>query len=317
MQQEVLSVGVDRALYPWLCALCPFASHELQFKSMVLIRNISDTALLAAVYRARESERAAPLFTDPFARRLAGDRGEDIARSLVFSEKNSWSWFARTYVFDELINKQIAAGCDMVVNLAAGLDARPYRMTLPASLKWVEVDLSEITDYKEDLLKDEQPRCELERVRLDLANVTARRELFSRLATDGRKALVISEGLMIYLTPEGVSSLAEDLSAQASFRYWLLDIASPALLKMMLKKMGQPFAQASAPLKFAPSEGPDFFKAHGWQPLEVRSMLHTAGSLKRLPFMLSFVYHLQKSEAFQAKRPWGGACLLENLSNAN
>ena len=87
---------------------------------------------------------------------------------------------------------------------------------------------------------------------------------------------------MIYLTPERAGTLAQDLSAQASFRYWLLDIASPALLKMMLKKMGQPFAQASAPLKFAPSEGPDFFKAHGWQPLEVRSMFHTAGSLKRL-----------------------------------
>ena len=284
---------------------------------MALIRNISDTALLAAVYRARESESATPLFNDPFARRLAGDRGEEIARSLAFSEKNSWSWFTRTYLFDELINKQIAAGCDMVVNLAAGLDARPYRMRLPASLKWVEVDLSEITDYKQDLLKDEQPRCELESVRLDLADVTGRRELFSRLATKAGKALVVSEGLMIYLTPEGAGTLSQDLSAQAAFRYWLLDITSPALLKMMQKKMGQPFAQASAPLKFAPSEGPDFFKAHGWQPREARSLFHTAGSLKRLPLMLSFFYHLQKSEAFQAKRPWGGACLLENLSSTN
>lgn len=284
---------------------------------MALIRNISDTALLAAVYRARESERADPLFRDPFARRLAGDRGEDIARSLVFSEKNSWSWFTRTYVFDQLINKQIASGCDMVVNLAAGLDARPYRMTLPASLKWIEVDLPEITDYKEDLLKDEQPRCSLERVRLDLANVPARRDLFSRLAIDARRALVISEGLIIYLTAEAAGTLADDLSAQPSFRHWLLDLASPALLKMMQKKMGQPFAQASAPLKFAPSEGPDVFKAHGWQPQEVRSMFHTAGSLKRLPLILAFFYQLQKSEAFQAKRPWSGACLLKNISITN
>ena len=86
-------------------------------QAMALIRNISDTALLAAIYRARESERADPLFSDPFARRLAGERGEQIARSLVFSEKNAWAWFARTYVFDQLINQQIAAGCDLVVNL--------------------------------------------------------------------------------------------------------------------------------------------------------------------------------------------------------
>src|ERR1700741_2985158 len=141
---------------------------------MALIRNISDTALLAAVYRARESERAVPLFRDPFARRLAGERGEQIARSLAFSEKNAWAWFTRTYLFDHLINQQIAKGCDVVVNLAAGLDARPYRLTLPSSLKWVEVDLPEITDYKEELLKDDQPRCEWERVRLERADVWAR-----------------------------------------------------------------------------------------------------------------------------------------------
>jgi hypothetical protein len=30
---------------------------------------------------------------------------------------------------------------DMIVNLAAGLDARAYRMQLPKTLKWVDVDL--------------------------------------------------------------------------------------------------------------------------------------------------------------------------------
>lgn len=271
--------------------------------------------MLAAVYRARESERAEPLFRDPFARRLAGERGEQIARSLVFSEKNAWAWFARTYLFDQLINQQIAAGCDTVINLAAGLDARPYRLALPASLKWIEVDLPEITDYKEELLKDEQPRCQLERVRLDLADVAVRRALFSRLGAAAQQALIISEGLIVYLTSEAVGALAEDLARPASFKYWLLDLASPALLKMMQKKMGQPLAQASAPLKFAPPEGPDFFRSYGWQTREVRSMFHTAGSLKRLPLVLSFFYRLQKSDAFQAKRPWSGACLFENVSS--
>jgi methyltransferase (TIGR00027 family) len=284
---------------------------------MALIRNISDTALLAAVYRARESERADPLFRDPFARRLAGDRGEDIARSLVFSEKNAWSWFTRTYVFDQLINQQIASGCDLIVNLAAGLDARPYRMTLPASLKWIEVDLPEITDYKEELLQDEEPRCALQRVRLDLADVAARRNLFVRLSAGARQALIISEGLIVYLTAEAAGTLAKDLSAQASFQHWLLDLASPALLKMMQKKMGKPLEQGDAPLKFGPEEGPDFFKPYGWRVIEAHSMFHAAGRLKRLPLLFAFFYHLNKSEAFQPNRPWSGACLLENVSSNN
>src|ERR1700740_2767125 len=139
------------------------------------IRHISDTARWAAVYRARETERKKPVFRDPLARRLAGERGEQIAKATRFHEKHSWSWVTRTYLFDSIIRKQVAQGADMVVNLAAGLDTRPYRMELPPSLKWVEVDLPEILGYKEELLKAEKPRCRLERIRADLSNTENRR----------------------------------------------------------------------------------------------------------------------------------------------
>jgi len=282
----------------------------------MLIRDISDTALLAAVYRARETERANALFYDPLARRLAGERGEQIAKSLVFSEKNSWSWFIRTYLFDQFIAQCLKEGCDMVINLAAGLDARPYRFSLPANLKWVEVDLPAITDYKEELLRDEKPACELERVRLDLSDVEERRRLFQRLGASARKALVVSEGLILYLTAEEVGSLATDLASQETFHYWLLDLASPALLRLLQKGMGKPLEDAAAPLKFAAEEGPEFFRKFGWRPAAVRSMFHAAGELKRLPLIMSFFYHLQKSEDFKSKRPWAGACLLENIASS-
>ena len=54
-----------------------------------LIRNISDTACWAAIYRARETERPNPLFRDPLARRLAGTRGEQIADSIPYGNKNT------------------------------------------------------------------------------------------------------------------------------------------------------------------------------------------------------------------------------------
>jgi len=146
-----------------------------------LIRHISDTARWAAVYRARETERPGALFHDPYARRLAGERGEEIAAALPFHQKNEWAWVFRTVLFDRFIVEQIRQGVDMVVNLAAGLDARPYRMELPASLRWIEVDLPEILEYKEEMLKDERPACALRRVHLDLADAGARRELFSSL----------------------------------------------------------------------------------------------------------------------------------------
>src|SRR5438552_3291041 len=196
----------------------------------LLIRNISDTALWAAVYRARESERPDALFRDPLARRLAGARGEQIAAASPFSERQAWSWVARTYLFDQYIQRVIEQGVDAVLNLAAGLDARPYRLTLPSSLDWIEVDLPELLAYKDEVLAGEKPACELQRIRLDLADVAARRALFSDVGQRAKRVLVITEGLLIYLTPEEVGGLAQDLAAPHSFQHWILDLASPGLL---------------------------------------------------------------------------------------
>lgn len=96
----------------------------------------------------------------------------------------------------------------MVINLAVGLDERPYRMNVPATLQWIEVDFPEILDYKTQVLQDERPVCALERVALDLANVSVRRELFEQPGNRATKALIISEGLIIYFTAEEVASLA-------------------------------------------------------------------------------------------------------------
>src|SRR6266487_4102119 len=234
-----------------------------------LIRDISDTARWVAVYRARESERSDAVFRDPYARALAGERGEQIANALPIAQENAWAWTTRTYLFDRHVSQQIAAGADMVVNLAAGLDARPYRMELPPALRWVEVDLPEILDYKEQVLAGASPRCALERVRLDLTNEDARRGLFARLARGGNKIVVLTEGLLIYLMPDAVCALARDLAACPSVQYWIVDIVSPGLLRMLQEQMGDLVRQAGAPYLFAPAEGPAFFDACGWTPATV------------------------------------------------
>src|SRR5437667_6952274 len=155
----------------------------------------------------------------------------------------------RTVLFDRFIREQIAEGVDMIVNLAAGLDARPYRMELPPSLQWIEVDLPDLLAYKESVIGNEKPVCRLERIALDLADVVARRELFGRLANRAKKILVLTEGLLVYLSREEVGELARDL---APFHRWITDVLSPGLLRMLKKQMGEKLDAAKAPLKFAP-----------------------------------------------------------------
>jgi methyltransferase (TIGR00027 family) len=275
-----------------------------------LIRNVSDTARWVAVYRARETERPDAHFHDPFARRLAGERGEQIAQSMPLGRDNDWSMITRTYLGDQIINEQVQQGVDLVINLAAGLDARPYRMQLPASLNWIEVDLPEILSYKEEILRHDKPVCSLERIRLDLSNAPARRDLFAELGRRSKKALVITEGLLIYLSPADVAGLAKDLAEPPSFQSWIVDIASPGLLRMLSKRMAKQLHQA-APFKFAPPEGPDFFVPYGWKPVDVRSLLKSAARLKRLSFMFRLFALLPETEKSRRDRPWSGVCLLK------
>jgi methyltransferase (TIGR00027 family) len=281
-----------------------------QATSEPLIRNISDTARWVAVYRARETERPDAIFRDVFARRLAGERGEQIAQSMPLGGNNDWSMITRTYLIDQFVAAQVAQGVDMVVNLAAGLDSRPYRMHLPSSLQWIEVDLDEILRYKEEILRDEKPVCALERIRLDLADVSARRDLFAKLGRRAKNVLVITEGLLIYLTENAVAELARDLAGVSAFRLWIVDIASPGLMRMLKKRMASQLSQA-APFRFAPEEGPAFFAQFGWKPADVQSLLKNAAKLKRLPFFLHLFALLPESEKSRRNRPWSGVCLLK------
>jgi methyltransferase (TIGR00027 family) len=278
------------------------------------LRNISDTANWVAIYRALESERPDALFRDPFARRLAGERGARIARDAEFARRNAWSFVARTVLFDRFISDAVAGGADMVVNLAAGLDARPYRMDLPSDLQWIEVDLPDILSYKGDQLAGETPRCTLERVAVDLSSVAARRALFERLNARAKSVMIFSEGLVVYLAPDEVVALATDLARMPTFNRWALDMISPALMQMMQKTaMAQDLAQAGAPFKFAPAEGPAFFERAGWTPVDVRSLLHTAATLHRLSWRMRLFALLPDSKGRVPKNPWGGVCLFDKI----
>ncbi|MGH9476363.1 MAG: class I SAM-dependent methyltransferase [Terriglobales bacterium] len=277
------------------------------------IRTVSDTALWVAVYRAQESERPDALFHDPFARLLAGERGARIAASATLLSKHAWSMVERTWIMDRLVLQEVAAGADLVVNLAAGLDTRPYRLALPAGLRWVEVDLPPLLEYKESILADATPRCRLERVRCDLADGAARGALFERLGSESRRAVILTEGLLIYLPRESVAALAHDLAEPRSFQRWGFDLAGPGLLRMMNRKpgtMGAEVERAGSPFCFAPAEGPEFFRPFGWQPLEVHSPLRSALKHHRLSWGMCLAAIMPQTHPGHGRRPWSGICLM-------
>jgi len=279
------------------------------------IEHVSDTARWVALYRAMESERPDALFHDPFARKLAGERGERILASMRKGRAWAWPMIVRTAVMDELILRAIQRdGVGTVLNLAAGLDTRPYRLPLPPALRWVEADFPDVIAYKQEQLARQRPACALERVGIDLTDLAGRRALFERLGAAAHRVLVVSEGLLIYLTPDAVASLAVDLAVPPSFRLWLMDLASPRLLKMMEKSWGQAVAAGNAPFLFAPPQGTPFFEPHGWREAEYRSMWEESLRLKRtmpLAWLWSLIGRLYPKSKREQFRRMSGIVLLE------
>ncbi|HEX2451813.1 MAG TPA: class I SAM-dependent methyltransferase [Gemmatimonadales bacterium] len=276
---------------------------------------MSDTARWVAIYRAMESERPDALFRDPYARRLAGERGAQIVESMPKGKAWAWPMIVRTAVMDELILRAVDRdGTDTVLNLAAGLDTRPYCMRLPPTLRWVEVDFPDFIGWKRDQLTDAQPVCALEHVGLDLMNLAGRQLLFAELAAMSRKLLVVSEGLLIYLTREQVGGLARDLAANPPFDRWLIDIATQRLLKMMEKTWGRAAAAGNAPFRFAPAEGTRFFEDHGWTEEEFRSTWDEAQRLNRADVPFAWLWRLlgrfSSAERREAARRMAGIALL-------
>ena len=245
------------------------------------IQDITDTALLTAFARAKESERSDALFKDPFAESMAGDRGATLAAESPNFQTMVASIGCRTHVFDELLLKVIERnGVQLVLNLAAGLDARPFRMKLPSSLSWLDADLESVLDYKSHCLGNAQPVCGYEQVPVDLRDSEDVRAVLEHAdCTD--VALVLTEGLLVYLNEPTVVSLAEGLRATRSIQWWITDIAGPRALAMMASSWGK--LLEGAEFQFAAADAPAFFARRGWRETEFRSSQEEAQRLGRAP----------------------------------
>jgi methyltransferase (TIGR00027 family) len=250
------------------------------------IQHVSDTAFMVAGFRAAESERPRPLFRDPLAAKLVGDHGEKILATIPRHFVGAWSVVIRTVIIDDYIRQAIAAGVDTILNLGAGLDTRPYRIDLPNSLRWIEVDFPHMIELKEQRLAGEKPSCRLERIKLDLTD-RVRRQLFADISARAGKILVLTEGVIPYLTNDDVAELADDLRQVKKIGFWITDYFSPEAIPFG-EKMRARFMR-NAPFQFNPQDWFAFFADHGWRAFGVRYISEEAKRLGRpipLPFFM-------------------------------
>ena len=271
------------------------------------ITHVSDTARWTALHRATESARPDALFSDPLAERLAGEQGRAIVAGVRWADRSGWWLVARTKLIDDAIADALAHGCDRVLNLAAGLDTRPYRLDLPADLTWIEADLPKLLAEKTQILADQTPRCRLTRMAVDLADPHARDAFFTEALAGASKAFVLTEGLSMYLETSDIAALSGAIK-RPEVAWWMLDFAFPALRKRINKNMAG--IAANAPFKFAPENGLAFFEDLGWRAVEAESVLAAAHRLHRLPIFMRPLAWRKSDLRRPANKPTSAVALL-------
>jgi methyltransferase (TIGR00027 family) len=252
------------------------------------VTHVTDTAFWVAHFRAKESQRAAPAFHDPLASLLCGNRGLQIARSIPRASMVEWGTVVRTSAMDRLIYEALQSGVDTVLNLGAGLDTRPYRMKLPATLRWIEMDFPDIVELKKSKLVEYKPACELERVGVDLLDRRSRNTLLAGYGTTSKNTLVITEGVLSYFSVHDAATLAQELAAIPSMRFWIQDFDNAGQRRL---PRGWEAKLKAAPFLFKVKDWFRFFEKYGWQPRQVITGLEESQRINR-PYPVDFPFGL-------------------------
>ncbi len=191
-----------------------------------LASSVGATATMVAAARAMATRADRPLFTDPFAEPLVRAVGIDLLTRLASGDLDpselsdvadgarlADTAAARTTFYDAFLLEATTSGVNQVVILAAGLDARAYRLAWPAGTVVYEVDQPEVIEFKTRVLAGlgAAPTAERRVVGIDL-----RDDWPTAMRTAGFDPNLptawIAEGLLGYLPPEAQDRLLDSIT---------------------------------------------------------------------------------------------------------
>lgn len=238
-------------------------------REMDAARAVADTGLLVAAIRAAESRRADRLFEDPFAERLAGAAGRRMLDEALatIGDKATLQIVVRTRFWDEALLRATGR-VEQVVLLAAGMDARGFRLTWPVGTALFELDRPEVIAAKSELLADVHPRCHWTALGVDLTRdwTTALR---ATAFDPTRPSVWLAEGLLQYLEEDAVRTLFDRVDAMSAPGSVLMyDVVGKTLLDAaMLAPVRDSMARSGAPWKFGTDTPGELSTRLGWSAI--------------------------------------------------
>lgn len=183
--------------------------------------DVQSTMLITLFLRAAESKDPHPVLGDHFAQeaveRIEHDWTKIDKPSII---RNRFLVALRSQQFDnwtaEFLGRHPQA---TVLQLACGLDARAFRLSLHSGVRWFDVDLPDVIDLRRELYTD------TERYRMIAASVTDPTWL-DDIPAD-QPVLIIAEGLLMYLHEPEVAHLLQRLTDHFSTGELIFDGIAP------------------------------------------------------------------------------------------
>ena len=194
-----------------------------------LASSVGATATMVAAARAVASNEDNPIINDPFAAPLVRAVGLDFFRRVVDGDISTEetpegglagpqvetdSIAVRTRFFDDFFLNAARDGIRQAVILAAGLDARAYRLSWPNGSVVYEVDQPQVIEFKTTAMASlgAAPSAERRTVGIDL-----RDDWPAALRSSGfdvtRPTSWSAEGLLMYLPPEAQDRLFDNITS--------------------------------------------------------------------------------------------------------
>ena len=254
-----------------------------------LASSVGATATMVAAQRVLSDREG--LIDDPFAEPLVRAVGLDFFTKALDGEidiedleevdprfnlrRSAEGMAVRTRHFDKLFTDAVDAGVRQAVILAAGLDARAYRLPWPDATVVYEIDQPEVIDFKSKTMAElgAQPKADRRTVAIDLRNDWPK-ALCDKGFDAKQPTAWIAEGLLIYLPPEAQDLLFDrinDLSAPGSrvACEHIPDVSMfsderSQLISDRLKKYGHDFEMRDLIYHEKRSDVVDYLNGHGW-----------------------------------------------------
>jgi len=196
--------------------------------------------------------------------------GEDLGNAKRVRQLLALHVVVRTRFYDDYL---LAAGCRQVVLLAAGLDARAFRLPWPADTHVFELDLPEVLAVKDRVLSAQAAACTRTTVAVDL-RADWPSALLAAGFEPGEPTAWLIEGLLVYLTAEQAEALLTAVRALSAVGSRLATEGSGAGQVARTRQTVTTLWQGGL------DDPPDWLARHGWHT-EVHELADLAATYGR------------------------------------